>query len=212
MTSTVILFGVESVFAAEVAEILKRLGRSVHAGIITGEPEWDMTGIELLLEEKDVDDGIVSMPAAVPWVTPKFRRDRIRRARALGFRNFPAIVDHTAIAASTAILAEGVLVNAGTVIGAHARVAPHCLLNRNVSIGHHSVLDEFVSTGPGVNIAGRCRIGRGAMIATGAAVAPGTTIGAHAVVGVGAGVIRDVPEGVVVLGSPARVARSANAR
>ena len=38
-------------------------------------------------------------------------------------------------------------------------------------------------------------------------VCPGVTIGAHTVVGAGSVVTRDLPEGVVAVGSPARVVR-----
>jgi maltose O-acetyltransferase len=49
------------------------------------------------------------------------------------------------------------------------------------------------------------RIGDHAWIATGAMILPGVTIGARAVVGAGAIVARDVPDGAVVAGNPAAV-------
>lgn len=51
------------------------------------------------------------------------------------------------------------------------------------------------------------RIGDHAWIATGAMILPGVTIGARAVVGAGAVVVKDVPEGAVVAGNPAVVVR-----
>ena len=50
-------------------------------------------------------------------------------------------------------------------------------------------------------------IRRGARVGGGAILCPGIEIGAEAFVGAGAVVTKDVPPGVVVVGSPARVLR-----
>lgn len=49
------------------------------------------------------------------------------------------------------------------------------------------------------------RIKRGAQVGVMAIILPGVTVGENAVVGAGAVVTRDVPDGAVVAGSPARV-------
>lgn len=212
MSSGVVLFGVDSVFSAEVAETLKRLGIPVVAGIMTGDAEWVLSGLPALFDESKIDSQLLSLPVAVPWMTPALRRDRLQRARAAGFTRFDPVLDPSAVVASTAGIAEGVFLNAGAVVGAHAVLEHSAMLNRNASIGHHTVLEEFVSIGPGATIAARCRIGRGAMIGTGAAVAPGLRIGSNSVVGLGAAVIRDVPDNTLVGGNPAKVIRAIAAR
>ena len=50
-------------------------------------------------------------------------------------------------------------------------------------------------------------IGDNVWLGGGVIVCPGVTIGAHTVVGAGSVVTRDLPEGVVAVGSPARVVR-----
>lgn len=47
-------------------------------------------------------------------------------------------------------------------------------------------------------------VGTGAMLGIGTVVKPGVRIGAGAVVGAGSVVIRDVPDGVIVIGAPAK--------
>ena len=51
-------------------------------------------------------------------------------------------------------------------------------------------------------------IGDNAWLGGGVVVCPGVTIGADTVVGAGAVVTRDLPDGVVAVGNPARVIRS----
>jgi acetyltransferase-like isoleucine patch superfamily enzyme len=83
-------------------------------------------------------------------------------------------------------------------------IAGHCQVHYNATIGHDTVVDEYVTVLPGANVAGNVRLGAGALIGSGAVVLPGLTIGSAAVVGAGAVVTRDVPSGATVVGSPAR--------
>jgi acetyltransferase-like isoleucine patch superfamily enzyme len=53
-------------------------------------------------------------------------------------------------------------------------------------------------------LAGTVACGEDVFIGTGAVIIPGIHIGARAIVGAGATVIRDVPDGVTVVGCPAR--------
>ncbi|WP_300799156.1 DapH/DapD/GlmU-related protein [uncultured Alistipes sp.] len=51
------------------------------------------------------------------------------------------------------------------------------------------------------------RLRRNAWIGAGALILPGVTVGEHAIVGAGSVVTRDVPDGMIVAGNPARVIR-----
>lgn len=113
----------------------------------------------------------------------------------------------------SAVLARNVVVGPGCTIGATAvvsvatRIGANVLLNGTGCLGHHNDIGDHVHIGPGVSTAGHVRIGVEAQIGIGATILPGRTIGARAIVGAGAVVTRDVPDGVTVVGSPARPLR-----
>ena len=86
--------------------------------------------------------------------------------------------------------------------GAAVRVGAGCLVNRSCSIAHHVVLGDHATTGPGVVVAGSCRIDDGAFLGTGAVLAPEVHVGEGAVVGAGAVVLSDVEPRTVVVGNP----------
>ena len=81
------------------------------------------------------------------------------------------------------------------------------MVNRSASLGHHSVLEDFVSIGPGAILAGEVNVGRGTLIGAGSLVLPKMRIGAGSVVAAGSVVSKDVEDRVVVAGNPARVVK-----
>lgn len=121
--------------------------------------------------------------------------------------SWPVVVHPTASVSRHATLAEGVLVGPQAVVAALARVGPHTTLATAATLGHETTTGACSSILPGANVAGRCTLGAGALVGIGAAVVQGSGVGDGAVVGAGATVLRDVPPGATVVGTPARPLR-----
>jgi len=81
------------------------------------------------------------------------------------------------------------------------------VVNRNASVGHHTVLEDFVTLNPGSHVAGICQLEHGVTIGAGATVVDSVTIGRNSVIGAGSVVTRDIPSDVVAYGVPAKVVR-----
>jgi len=101
-------------------------------------------------------------------------------------------------------IGEGTVVLAGAVVNPGTTIGAHCIVNTCASIDHDCRLADGVHVSPGARLAGGVCVGRGAHIGIGASVLPGVSIGAFATVGAGAVVLSDVPEGVTVVGVPAK--------
>jgi sugar O-acyltransferase (sialic acid O-acetyltransferase NeuD family) len=138
----------------------------------------------------------------------KGRRRLIESVKATYGIRFPPLVH------SSAYLGSNVFVGEGVIIGPHAVIAPNCklgdfsLINRALSIGHDTELGEYCTIAPGASIAGMVRIGTGTTVGIGATIIDGIAVGQGSFVGAGAVVVKDVPDGVVVAGVPARVLRT----
>lgn len=100
---------------------------------------------------------------------------------------------------------DGSNVMTGTVITNDIHLGKGVLVNLNCTIGHDSVIGEFVEMSPGVHISGNCRIGDYCNIGTNATILPKITIGENVIVGAGSVVTKDVPNNCLVVGVPAVV-------
>ena len=119
-------------------------------------------------------------------------------------------------------IGDHVSIWSSTILGYGCRLGNRVKLHCNITVGEFSVIEDdvFISANsvlpndlhPGCDFSAQCmrgpRICRGAQIGVNATILPFVTIGERALVGAGSVVTRDVPPGVVILGSPARVVKS----
>lgn len=120
---------------------------------------------------------------------------------------WPALIHPSAVIGHGLQMGRGFHLSPLSVLAPYVKLGDFVVINRNVSIGHHSQLADFVTINPGVKMAGNCRVGQNTVIGIGSTIIDGITIGANSVIGAGSLVTKDIPEGVVAFGSPAKIVR-----
>lgn len=138
-------------------------------------------------------------------------RVRVKLAAKLADAGIPI---ETFVAAS-AILLGDCTIGAGSVIAENVVVSDRVALGESVHVNfgcyvaHDCVIGDYVTFAPHACCNGTIEIGPRAYIGAGAVLKNGVPgkplrIGAGAVVGMGAVVTKDIPEGVIVVGNPAK--------
>lgn len=115
------------------------------------------------------------------------------------------IVHPKAFVARDAIVGPACQILAQSAVCSQSRLGKSVIVNTAASVDHESIIGNCVHIAPGARLAGETIVGDGAFIGMGALVLPRIRIGAFATVGSGAIVTRNVPSGVTVVGSPAKI-------
>lgn len=136
-------------------------------------------------------------------------RARLARLAVDGGFALAIAVHARAVVAPSATLGAGTVVAAGAVVNPNADIGSNCIVNTSASVDHDCVIGSGVHVGPGVHIGGGTHVGPGTWLGIGATLIDHVRVGARSIVGAGSVVTRDVPDGVVVYGVPARFVRQA---
>jgi sugar O-acyltransferase (sialic acid O-acetyltransferase NeuD family) len=105
---------------------------------------------------------------------------------------------------------KGSIICAGCRLTNNIILGDFCILNLNTTVGHDSIIGDYVSIMPGVNISGNVEVGDGVFIGTGAAIIQGRVgeklrVGDKTVVGAATLITKSVPMDVTVVGVPFKV-------
>ena len=129
---------------------------------------------------------------------------RRRIADRIRFR-YEKAIHPTAILASSVRVDEGTVIMAGVAVNPDTTIGKHVILNTRCSVDHDCHIGDYVHIAPGATLCGGITVGEGTLIGAGATILPNITIGKWSTIGGGAVVTRDVPDGVTVVGNPARL-------
>lgn len=131
------------------------------------------------------------------------RVELIKYLKTIGYK-IPSLIHSAAYVSKFALIESGTVIMAGAVVNADAHIGVGGIINTGASVDHDCVLGMGVHLSPGARLGGTVTVGDYTWICMGASVVNNVCVGDGAVVAAGAAVIRDVGDGALVAGVPAR--------
>lgn len=159
-------------------------------------------GIEILGPLSWLETGDRDVRLALGVGFPRTKRLFVERAEKLGYQ-FETLV-HPRVEMSRSVrIGNGSIIAAGCVITVDIVLGEHVLVNSAVTIGHGSRIGKYATLSPHATLSGNTILEEGVDMGAASTTKPGVRVGAWAVVGLNAGVVKDLPPGMVAMGCPA---------
>jgi sugar O-acyltransferase (sialic acid O-acetyltransferase NeuD family) len=179
--------------------------------------EWEIVGFAEHTTEHvgQVVNGIpiISMEEATRYLPnicavaaigdPLLKERAVKEADNFGFK-FVRLI-HPSVSKSKSVnIGIGSMICAGNILTVNVAIGEHVILNLDCTVGHDSMIEDYVTISPGCHLSGGSRIRRGAFLGTGVVTIENHEIGAYSKIGAGAVVINDIPEKATAVGIPAK--------
>lgn len=134
-------------------------------------------------------------------INRKFIAEKMTR---LGGNLVSIISNDALIGGNDVVLGNGLNIMQAAVITSSTQIGLGSLIHINASVHHNTIIGDYCELSPGCRILGGVLMGSFVSIGSNAVVMRNITIGDGAVVGAGAVVTKNIPEGITVVGVPAR--------
>ena len=197
-------------FAKEVLEIFYQLNRLEDIAFyddVDKDIEDDLYGFPIFKSEELVKDFFLKTAKnfTIGTGNPHLRYKLYCKFVKLGGDFCSSVSPFANIGHFGNIIGDGSNIMTGTVITNDIQIGKGVLINLCCTVGHDSIIGDFVELCPDVNISGNCTIGAYTFIGTNSTVLPGVKIGKNVIVGAGSVVTKDISDNCMALGIPAKV-------
>ena len=135
--------------------------------------------------------------------SPAVRKKIVAHYSKIGY-TFATVISPNAFISKYASLGQGCIIQAGANISAGCKISNYVKLNVNSNVMHDNIIGDYTTIAPNAVLLGYVTVGEMAYIGANSTILPRTLIGKSTLIGAGAVVTKDVMDGVVVKGVPAK--------
>lgn len=196
-------------FAREVLSLIMDINRQSSKydflGFVDSDDSHVIHGYPIIGNDDEVNETKEHLSLAIAVGEPQIK-ERIRNKYNNPLVSFPTLVHPSVIIGdkTSVRFGEGCILCAGSILTTDIRIDNFVTLNLQCTVGHDTIIEDYVSCMPSVNISGEVLVHKGAYLGTGTNVINRLDIGQYAIVGAGAVVTKNLPAFCTAVGVPAR--------
>lgn len=162
-----------------------------------------INGFPVLGKVSDLNSVVNELLVALALGKPEYKKNVVT------LLNNPMILFETLIHPSVLIgnevlIGKGSVICAGNIITCNIEINNYVTINLACTIGHDTILEDFVSLMPGINVSGEVILKEAVYVGTGATIINQVEIGKNATIGAGAVVSKSIPANCTAVGVPAK--------
>ena len=117
---------------------------------------------------------------------------------------FTRLIHRTAVIGDNVDMAPGVIMCPYSIASANNRLGLGVALNLHATVDHDATVDDWSQINCHCDLTAAVRVGKEVFLGSRVSIIPNVQVGDGAYIGAGSVVLRDVPAGAKVVGSPAR--------
>jgi len=136
---------------------------------------------------------------------PLLRNKMHKKIIKLGGKLISTICNNTDIGHYDVNIQNGCNILSGVKISNSVTIGICCLIYYNSIIAHDVILGDFLEISPSVTILGHVKISDFVQIGANATILPNISIGNNSIIGAGSVVTKNIPDNVLVVGTPAKI-------
>lgn len=164
-----------------------------------------VNGFKVLGGISDLNELTSQIQVAVAIGIPDTKRNIVEQLEN-SFLEFPVLIHPSVIANGDFVsIGKGSIICAGTILTCNIEIQDFVILNLMCTVGHDTIIKNYTSIMPSVNISGEVIIQESAYVGTGAKIINQLEIGENTVVGAGAVVSKSLPSNCTAVGIPAKI-------
>jgi len=118
-----------------------------------------------------------------------------------------SVISAYSFVSAKALVGKGSIIAPFSSIQATANISQNVAVNTMAIVGHDVEVGASAVLSSQVNLGGGVRVGERTFVGMGSLVREGVTIGSETIIGMGSVVYKDIPDGVIAMGNPARVVK-----
>lgn len=189
----------------EIHELADRLGVNIAAVV---DPLYQGTASDLFTLYSSDEDFLESNSNQNVFLTPDLPKVRKKLFSLYSpEHNMVTMICPKAVVSPSAHLGIACCVQTSANISSNVSLGHGVKVNSHANVMHDSIVGDFATIAPNAVLLGGVKVGHSSYIGANATILPGISIGSEVVVGAGSVVTKDIPDGFVVCGNPARKLR-----
>ncbi len=192
-------------FGREVKMLINQINLALPTYNFLGYFDDTITGESILgkIEELNSYKDKISITIAIG--DPQVKKKILQRLNNVNITHATLIHPNVILGGSSKTIGTGCIITAGCIITVDTQIGNFVTLNLCCTVGHDTIIDDYCSFMPGVNISGEVDIATCVYIGTGAKIINNVTIGENTTIGAGSVVAKSIPSNCVAVGVPSKI-------